>query len=296
VAKQQLLEVQGAETVRAEFAKEQYGRAKDFFYSTPLAFARAAVPAPPPPPDSYASDDGTVQFHIIGQKPKDPAYSDIMNQNGSNLLGMGGLVYDYMHRNYPTVNSQKLDINTWQNVISNLPDLAIGKAINKTYNNSIAGVSVSGEFLSLIASAIITDGASLLADFNSFLGAIGDVVFSVHTTAETYRALTCTYQNYLVDNGAGGYFDYGAIVLRQIDFAEHFMELKAACVSAQSVQINMDYIEIVNLVQTAKIRKGGADYAAFQGLISAASTQQFSNAKNFFNGGNTPQTDLKPTS
>jgi hypothetical protein len=217
-----------------------------------------------------------------------------MNQNASNLLAIGGLVHDYMHKTYPTVNSQKLDINTWSNVIDNVPDLAIGKQVTKTYKNSIAGVSLSGAFLSLIAKAIITDGASLLTDFTSFLNAIGDVVFSVHTTEETYKALTCTYTNYLVDNGAGGYSDYGKITLRQIDFVESFMELKSVCASASYVNVNLAYTEIENLVQTARIRKGGSDYDNFQGLINANATAQFANAKNFFNKPATPQSEIKP--
>jgi hypothetical protein len=110
-------------------------------------------------------------------------------ENASNLLAMGGLVHDYMTRTYSTVNSQSLDINTWANVVAQIPDQTISQAVHKTYNNSISGVSVSGEFLSLIASDIITDGASLLTDFTKFLQSIGDVVFNVHTTDESYRPL-----------------------------------------------------------------------------------------------------------
>jgi hypothetical protein len=87
-----------------------------------------------------------------------------------------------------------------------------------------------------------------------------------------------------MDNGVGGYFDDGAIALRQIEFSEHFMELKGVCVTAQSVQINMQYTELVNLVQTSRIRKGGADYDLFQGLIDANATQTFQNAKNSSTG------------
>lgn len=293
MAQQELLPIQAAMTADMQASEEKYSRSKDFFYSTPLAFADAAAPAPTP--DSFASDQGTVQFHLIGQKPTDSAYSDIMNENSDNLLAMGGLVFDYMHRNYPKVNAQKLDIQTWANVVANIPDLSIGKAVQKEYNNSIKGVSVSGEFLSMIASAIITEGASLLADFTSFLGAIGDVVFSVHTTSEKYKAVTATYQSYLIENGVGGYFDYGALVLRQIQFEEHFLELKAACAETKMVDVNMSYTEIVNLIQTRRIRKGGPDYKNFQDLINQNATEQFKKAKNFFNAPDTPQKDIKPT-
>lgn len=285
----------GAQSIPAmekEASKNNYNNAGRFYNAKPLVLANAAAPAPTS--DSYASQEGMVQFHLIGQATTDPQYSAIMNENQDNLLGIGGLVHDYMHTHYPTVNAQKLDINTWSNVIANIPDLSIGKDVTKNYTNSIKGASISGEFLSLIAKAIITDGASLLTDFSSYLTSMGDVVFSKHNTSESYKALTCTYQSYLVDNGVGGYYDYGAIVLRQIEFAEHFMELKAACAEAKSVQIAMNYTEIVNLVQTRRIRKGGVDYDNFQGLVNANSTAQFKKANNFFNGGSTPQADIKP--
>jgi hypothetical protein len=266
----------------------------DFFRSTPMAFV--AADATPPDPGADTSDEGTVQFQLIGMQPTDPAYSGIMNENANNLLGIGGLVFDYMHRTYPTVNSQKLDINTWANVVSNIPDLAIGKAVDKTYTNSVAGITLSGEFLSLIAKAIITDGASLLTDFSSYLNSIGGVIFSKDVKTESYKALTCTYMNYLVSNGVGGYVDYGAIVLRQITFNQNFQQYKSICGSAEFIDINMNYTEIVNLVQTSRIRKGGADYENFQSLINMNQVNQFKNAKNFFNAGSTPQSQVTPTS
>ncbi|MBZ6377821.1 hypothetical protein B5C34_02950 [Pacificimonas flava] len=270
---------------------EQYDKAQDFFRPQPLMLRGAAD-------DSgnadIATDQGTVQFHLIGQKTTDPAYSSIMNDNQDNLLGIGGLIHNYMTAHYPTVNTAKLDINTWNNVVGNVPALSIGKAVQKKYSDSIAGTSVSGTFLSMIAKAIITDGASLLTDFNSFLEQVGNITFSAHTKDQSYKALTCTYQSYLVDNGAGGYYDYGAIVLRQIEFNEYFMDLKSSCSETKLVNVDMSYTEITNLVQTRRIRSGGADYNNFQSLINANSTEQFKKAQNFFNGGNTPQDDIKP--
>jgi hypothetical protein len=209
-------------------------------------------------------------------------------------LDMGGLIFDYMHKTFPNVNSAKLDIDTWQNVVSNVPDLSIGGKVSKAYNNNVVGVSVSGEFFSLIAKAIITDGASLLTDFTSFLNSIGGVIFSSNVTSESYTAITCTYLSYLVSNGVGGYCDYGAIVLRQITFNEHFQEYKSICGSAKSIDINMTYTEITNLVRTQRIREGGPDYDNFQELVNKNSTEQFKKAKNFFNAGNTPQDQLTP--
>lgn len=277
---------------QAEQSKKNYDAANEFYKAKPLALAVSDAKAPSDA--TTASDQGTVQFHLIGQKPTDPQYSGIMNENQDNLLGIGGLVYDYMHTHYPAVDSKKLDIGTWSNVISNIPDLAIGKQVNKSYSNKFAGTSISGKFLSMLATAIITDGASLLVDFNSYLQSVGDIVFSVNTKSQQYKALTCTYQSYLVDNGAGGYFDYGAIVLRQIMFNEYFLEMKSSCSDSKYVNVDMSYTEIVNLVQTRRIRKGGPDYDRFQSLINANSTEQFKKASNFFNGGGTPQDQIKP--
>ena len=92
---------QAAEVVRAQQAEESYSRAHGFFRT------RARLTAAAAPTESIANNLGTVQFHLIGQKPTDPKYSDIMNQNADNLLAIGGLVHDYMTRTYPTVNSQK---------------------------------------------------------------------------------------------------------------------------------------------------------------------------------------------
>ncbi|MGZ2443957.1 hypothetical protein [Sinorhizobium medicae] len=274
------------------YSNKSYDAARTFFYAKPLMLAQTDTEARSD--DQIANDQGTVQFHLIGQKTDDPKWGGIMNENQDNLLAMGGLIHDYMHTHYPDIDSKKLDINTWTNVVGNIPDLSIGGQKQKSYSNKFAGTSVSGTFLSLIAKAIVTDGASLLTDFQSFLTEMGNLTFSASSKAQQYKALTCTYQSYLLDNGAGGYYDYGAIVLRQIEFKEYFLELKSSCSSTQYVNIDMDYTEVTNLIQTRRIRKGGADYKNFQELVNKNSTEQFKKAKNFFNGGSTPQSDIKP--
>ena len=288
---QELLKVQAAEQIDREHAEIVYQKSTDFFKSTPLYLSEKVGKLST---ESIANDQGSVQFYLIGQQTNDPLWSGVMNENATNLLAMGGLVHNYMQRNYPTINSSKLDINTWKYVIGNLPGLAVGGATTKSYNNNIKGVSVSGEFLSLIARAVITNGASLLLEFETFLTGIGDIIFSVNTKNQTYKMLTCTYQSYLISNGAGGYFDYGAIVLKQIDFLQNFMQLKSSCAKSEFVNISMNYTEIVSLVQTGRIRKGGPDYDKFQKLIDADATQAFEDADNFFNGGNTPKDEIKP--
>ncbi|ASY61155.1 hypothetical protein [Sinorhizobium sp. CCBAU 05631] len=248
----------------------------------------------PPSDDTIANHQGAVQFHLIGQKTNDPIYSGIMNENQDNLLAIGGLIHDYMHTHYSIIDSQKLDINTWTDVVANIPDVSIGRHKQKSFANRFAGTSVAVTFLSLLANAIIIDGASLLIDFQIFLTEMGNLTFSGNGEAPQYKALTCTYQNYLLDNGAGGYYDYGAIVLRQIGFKEHFLELKSSCSSTQYVNVNIDYTEVTSLVQTRRIRKGGPDHENFRGLVNENSTDQFKKAKNFFNGGSIPQGDIKP--
>jgi hypothetical protein len=122
----------GAQTIPAmekATSTKNYKSANNFFQAKPLVLAMASAPAPTT--DSIASDQGMVQFHLIGQKTTDPQYSSIMNENQDNLLAIGGLVHDYMHTNFPTVNAQKLDIDTWSNVIANIPDIAIGSATTK---------------------------------------------------------------------------------------------------------------------------------------------------------------------
>jgi len=81
-------------------------------------------------------------------------------------------------------------------------------------------------------------------DFQIFLTEMGNLTFSGNGKPPQYKALTCTYQSYLLENGAGGYYEYGAIVLRQIEFKEHFLELKSSCPSTQYVNVNIDYTEV----------------------------------------------------
>lgn len=274
------------------YSDENYEAARAFFYAKPLVLAETH--AAPPSDATIANEQGTVQFHLIGQKTNDPTYSSIMNENEDSLLAIGGLIHDYMHTHYPTIDSRILDIKTWTDVVANVPDVSIGGQKQKSYSNRLVGTSVSATFLSLLAKAIITNGASLLANFRSFLTEMGYLTFRADGNAQQYRALTCTYQSYLLDNGAGGYYDYGAIVLRQIEFKEHFLELKSACSSTQYVDVNIEYTEVTNLVQTRRIRKGGPDHENFRGLVNENSTSQFKKAKNFFNGGSSPQGDIKP--
>ncbi|WP_027146051.1 hypothetical protein [Mesorhizobium sp. WSM3626] len=275
-----------------EYSDNIYKSAREFFHARPLV--RSLANAAPARDDMIANDQGTVQFHLIGQNTRDRMYSGILNENQDNLLAIGGLIYDYMHSNYPNIDTKKLDIRIWADVLSKIPNLSIGAQNQKSYSKAVFGTSVSATFLSLVAQAIITDGASLLTDFESFLTAMGDITFSTSAKAQQYRALTCTYQSYLLDNGAGGYYDYGAIVLRQIEFKENFLELKSCCSSTQQIDVDLDYTEVISVVQARRIRKGGPDYENFQQLVNANSTDQFKKAKNFFNGGSTPQHDIKP--
>ncbi|MBY3169865.1 hypothetical protein [Rhizobium laguerreae] len=274
------------------YSNKDYEIARAFFHAKPLSLAQ--IDAAAPSDDQVANDQGTVQFHLIGQKTDDPKYSGIMNENQDNLLAIGGLVHDFMHTNYPDIGSKKLDINTWTNIVGHIPNLSVGPQKQRSFSYKVAGTSVSGIFLSLIAKAIVTEGASLMTDFQSFMTAMGNLTFSANRNTPHYKAVTCTYQSYLLDNGEGGYFDYGAIVLREIEFKEHFLELKSCCSSTKFVNIDMSYTEVTNLLQTRRIREGGPDYKNFQGLVNKNSTEQFKKAQNFFNGGSTPQNEIKP--
>ncbi|WP_027168949.1 hypothetical protein [Mesorhizobium sp. WSM3224] len=274
------------------YSDKSYEAAHAYFLAKPLHFA--LTDAAPPGEDSIANEQGTIQFHLIGQKTADQMYSAIMNENEDNLLAIGGLIHDYMQRHHPSIDRKKLDIRTWTDVLSNIPNLSIGGERQKSYSKSAIGTSVSADILSLVAQAIITDGASLLTDFQSFLTAMGDITFRANANAQQYRAVTCTYQSYLLNNGAGGYYDYGAIVLRQINFKQHFLELKSCCSSSRHVNVDIDYAEVTSIVQARRIRKGGPDHENFLKLVNTNSTNRFSTATNFFNGGSTPQDDIKP--
>lgn len=265
------------------YPKMSYETARKYFYAKPLVLAQPDAAAPKD--DTIATDLGMVQFHIFGQASDDPKWGRIMNENGDNLLAMGGLINDYMLTYYPKIDDKKLDINTWTDVVSHLPDLSIGAQKQKSYSNKVGGTSISGTFLALLANAIVSEGASLLPEFQTFLTNMGDLAFSVKREPQRYKVTTCTFQSYLVDNRAGEYFDYGAIVLRQIEFKGNFLELRSSCSSTQYFNIDMDYTEVTNLVQTRRIRKGGPDYENFQELVNENSTAQFTRSKNFFNGG-----------
>ncbi|RVO78996.1 hypothetical protein [Sinorhizobium medicae] len=269
-----------------------YETAHNYFYGKPLVLAQPDAAAPND--DTIANDKGMVQFHIFGREPDDPKWAEIMNENGDNLLAMGGLIQDYMHTHYPKIDDKKLDINTWTDVVSHLPDLSIGAQKQKSYSNKVTGASISGTFLGLLANAIVSEGASLLTDFQKFLTNMGDLAFSVIRKPQGYKVTTCTFENYLVDNRAGNYLDYGAIVLRQIEFKGDFRELKSSCSSTQYFNIDMDYTEVTNLVQTRRIRKGGPDYENFQELVNENSTAQFTRSKNFFNGGKNKDLKRRP--
>jgi hypothetical protein len=58
----------------AESEEAEQIRAQEFFNSPRTSFA-------PVTQDQFAGPEGSIQFHLIGQKPNDPAMSDIMNEN-----------------------------------------------------------------------------------------------------------------------------------------------------------------------------------------------------------------------
>ncbi|EJC80725.1 hypothetical protein Rleg4DRAFT_2369 [Rhizobium leguminosarum bv. trifolii WSM2297] len=88
------------------YPNKGYDAARPFFHAKPLVLAQAN--ADPPSDDKVANDQGTIQFHLIGQKTDDPKYSGIMNENQDNLVAIGGLIYDYIYTNYPNFDSKKL--------------------------------------------------------------------------------------------------------------------------------------------------------------------------------------------
>ena len=234
----------------AKYTEEEFTGAEEFFSSVPTSFA-------PVTQDQFASKDGAIQFHVIGQKPNDPAWSDVMNENMDILLDMGGLIRNYMTKKYPKANSESLDLDTWKQVTGMIPTLAPGKTVEKGFNFRQAGVKISGEFLQMLAKAIITDGASLLTDFQTYLGKMSDITFSVTTQAQNYKVLTCTYLNYLQPNGLGGWYDTGRVVLKEVSFKTGFQQLKGVSFKADSVQIDMSYREVETIVPTRRLRRGG---------------------------------------
>jgi hypothetical protein len=273
-------------------AEEIYRNAKELFHAPALA------PAPPPgasdPDLAIATDQGARQYHLIGQKPDDPKYAGIMQENADNLLAFGGLIHNYMTRRYPRVDTASIDFDTWLNVIRNLPDVTFGMPFERSYTNGMAGERVPGEFLSLIAKANITSGAPILTDFTGYLNSLGDIILRASNGQQSYKIATFTLLNYLVPDGIGGFFDYAAIVVRQIKFIDRFQQLKGACGSKASVEINATYNEVVGIVQTRRLRRGGPDYELFQQLIDKKATAAMKTAKNFFDGGNVKQSDLNP--
>ncbi len=243
---------------------------------------------------SIATNHGAVLFQFIGQKPSDPRYSEVLQENAGILLAMGGMIHGYMNRTRPVVDQEVLDINTWNGVIGHIPNLAIGRPVRKFHTNRIPGTQVAGNFLGMIANAVIIDGASMSMDFTAYLTAIGDAVFHVNPSRQKYDVITCTLQNYVIDNGFGGYYDYSAIVLRQVNFQDYFQALKSCCISKEPVEIHLEYTEIKSLVQMGRVRRGGQDHQNFQHLINDADTARFLAAGNFFNG-EAPQSQIRPT-
>ncbi|ENN88282.1 hypothetical protein RHSP_61560 [Rhizobium freirei PRF 81] len=283
---------ESTETSNLSNSKWKYEQARTFFTNPPLMLARAN--GEPQRDDTIANAIGTVQFHLIGQKVDSSPYREIMDENRDILLALGGLVYNYIQAQYPTVDAKKLNIDTWAYVVGHLPDISTGRQQKKSYSSKIAGAAVPSTFLSLIANAHVSDGVPLQTDFSSFLTQMGDLVFSADNKPQRYKALTCTYQCYLGNNGVGGYYDYSAIVLREFEFKQNFLDLKSSCSSKKFVDVDIVYTELAHLVQTRRLRRGGADYENFQRLISRSSTEQFKKAKNFFNQGSTPQQDIQP--
>jgi hypothetical protein len=112
-------------------------------------------------------------------------------------MDMGGLVHNYITKKYPKVNSQSLSLQTWKQVVESIPNLAIRGAVNKGFSFSQPGVNISRQFLQMLAKATIRDGASLLTDFQTFLGKMSDIIFSVAAGNQNYKVMTCTYLNYL---------------------------------------------------------------------------------------------------
>ena len=255
-----------------------------------------AVAAPPAttPDSAIATDKGMVQYHVIAETPTSSQYAAMMQENANNLMGMGGLIHGYMTANYPTVDSQLLDINLWNTVVGHLPDVAVGPTVTKRYSNTVAGTDLAGTFLQMLAKAKVAPGAKIGTDFGTWLEAMGQLVFAAHGAGQTYKAITCSYLCYLVDNGAGGFYDYGAIVLREVDITQDFMTYKGACQSSLGIQVEVQFTEITSPVQLSRIRKGGPDFQLFQQLVNANATAAFSKAANFFDGRNTPQADLTP--
>lgn len=117
-----LLPMQAAQTMDKAATKKRFADAHNFFHANRTTarnrpMALAAESAAP----QTASDQGVVQFHLIGQKPDDPKYSDIMNQNANNLLSIGGLIHGYMNNNYPNIDAKSLNIDTWSPALNAIP-------------------------------------------------------------------------------------------------------------------------------------------------------------------------------
>lgn len=247
------------------------------------------------PDPAIATEDGAVQFHVLGHTSDHEIYGAVLRQNAEILMGMAGLIHSYTRQYYPTVDRRVMNIDTWRGVLENLPDLAIGQSLQKSYRDRIAGEQVPRTLLGLIAGAKVPEDGSVLTDFSAYLDSQHDATFAASNDRDDYRFITCSFLNYLVGDGLWGYHDHAAIVLREVNFREGFQALRSSCRSAAPVVMQLEYTEIKALVQTRRLREGGADHRLFQNLIDPAATAKFASAVNLFNAVATPQSQLAPT-
>lgn len=289
--------------VQAEMMARSFDEARSFFKIKPMSHPvlRDAVPAaapvaPPPtlPEPPTSSSDGTVQFHLIGMKPTDPKWGDIMNENADLCLNVGSLIHGAMNQYYPSVSADKLSFDNWAGAISNLPGVSLSKAVDKNFSQRVDSVNISGAFLSLLAKAIITDGSSLLTDFDKFLQIVGDDIFKKTSKDQGYKLICTTFTNYLIDNQTGSYYDYATVGVKEVTFNDHFQELKVVCATVTQVDVSMTYKESIAILPTRLMRKGGAHYEDYQQLFDENWKAQFKVAKNFFHPAPAPQSDIKP--
>lgn len=231
----------------------------------------------------YADKDGLVEFIVGVELIDDPVVMVNLALQKKYLIAVTSIVTDYVNRYAEAYGKDfKTDPELWTLALSKIPLMGPSKIDQKSYSRHLKGVSIATDFVQFLLGIVVTEGASALGSFSSFLSKQGEALnFGVEHNADYYKTITVGVAVEVFK--VGDEIVYTPKIRQyRVDFTRENSKWYGACVKVEYVDINFDYQYAANVFDYEALEDSSIK-ADFEKFIQMQRKAQIEGASTFFN-------------
>lgn len=257
--------------------------ASDYFRS--IGIRRDSSPLNP----NISDSTGLVSYIDATTNPPPPEILDLYNQVSPVMEGLTGVVTSAVitlagnSNNSVNAASQQ----AWQGPMTAMakPWCSGLSLQTQSLNQSVTGIQVATEVINVIIDAVVTSGASALADFTSFLQTQGAAISANMTTGTTsyqYGAVSIIHSINQAGDGTFLYVPSFSFYFTQ--FNQTSRQLTSSCGSAQSFQFEFELDIMTAAFKVAEFQSSQMFQDQAQNFIDQFQQTNITDSTNYFNG------------